>query len=160
MEREGERAEGSAPRFVIRDRDSKVMRAFDGVFMADSAEIITTRIQAPNANAFAKRWVRTVRQECLDWMLIWGRRHLERVLDEYLRHDYHERPHRSLELRPPDCRRRVGPWCCHGRRQRPATVPPRWLGSRVLPGRSMTSAFLNPDYGLCRIFHTMLAATR
>ena len=40
--------------------------------------------------------MRTVRQECLDWMLIWGRRHLERVLDEYLRHYNEERPHRSL----------------------------------------------------------------
>ena len=59
------------------------------------------QIQAPNANAYAERWVRTVREECLDWLLIWGRRHLERVLDEYLRHYNHERPHRSLDLRPP-----------------------------------------------------------
>jgi putative transposase len=49
--------------------------------------------KAPNANAVAERWVRTVRQEGLDWMLIWGRRRLERVLDEYVRHDNDERPH-------------------------------------------------------------------
>jgi putative transposase len=58
-------------------------------------------VQPPNANAFAERWVRTVREECLDWMLIWGRRHLERVLDEYVRHYNDQRPHRGLQLRPP-----------------------------------------------------------
>jgi putative transposase len=91
----------SVPRFLVRDRDSKFTRAFDDVFAADGIRTITTPIQAPNANAFAERWVRTVRQECLDWMLIWGRHHLERVLDEYVRHYNDERPYRSLELRPP-----------------------------------------------------------
>ena len=102
MNREGERAAGPiAPRFLIRDRDSKFTRAFDDVFAADGIQIIKTPVQAPNANAYAERWVRTVRQECLDWLLIWGRRHLERVLDEYLLHYNDERPHRSLALRPP-----------------------------------------------------------
>jgi putative transposase len=91
----------SVPRFLLRDRDSKFTRAFDDVFASDGTRIIKTPIQAPNANAFAERWVRTVRQECLDWMLIWGRRHLERVLGEYVRHCNDERPHRSLDLRPP-----------------------------------------------------------
>jgi putative transposase len=72
----------SAPWFLVRDRDSTFTRAFDDVFAADGIRIITTPIQAPNANAFAERWARTVRQECLDWMLIWSRRHLERVLAE------------------------------------------------------------------------------
>jgi putative transposase len=63
--------------------DSKFTRAFDDVFACDGTQVITTPIQAPNANAFAERWVRTVRQECLDWMLICGRRHLERVLNDY-----------------------------------------------------------------------------
>jgi transposase InsO family protein len=91
----------SAPRFLIRDRDSKFTRAFDDVFTADGIRTVKAPVQAPNANAFAERWVRTVRQECVDWMLIWGRRHLEHVLDEYVRHYNDERPHRSLELRPP-----------------------------------------------------------
>jgi len=102
MSRDGETKAGtSAPRFLVRDRDSKFTRAFDDVFAADGIQTITTPIQAPNANAFAERWVRTVRRECLDWMLIWGRRHLERVLGEYVRHYNDERPHRGLALRPP-----------------------------------------------------------
>jgi putative transposase len=102
MERERETAESTTvPRFLIRDRDSKFTRAFDDVFISDGNRIIKTPIQAPNANAVAGRWVRTVREECLDWMLIWGRRHLERVLGEYLRHYNDQRPHRGLALRPP-----------------------------------------------------------
>jgi transposase len=102
MEREREPAEGTTvPRFLIRDRDSKFTRAFDDVFASDGILTIKTPIQAPNANAFAERWVRTVRQECLDWLLIWGRRHLERVLGEYVRHYNDQRPHRGLALRPP-----------------------------------------------------------
>ncbi len=91
----------TSPRFLVRDRDSKFTRALDAVFAADGIQIIKAPVQAPNANAYAERWVRTVRQECLDWLLIWGRRHLERVLDEYVRHYNDERPHRSLALRPP-----------------------------------------------------------
>jgi putative transposase len=97
----GTAKDASLPRFLIRDRDSKFTRAFDSVFTADGIQVLKTPIQAPNANAFAERWVRTVRQECLDWMLIWSRRNLEWVLGEYVRHYNDERPHRSLALCPP-----------------------------------------------------------
>jgi putative transposase len=140
-----ERPEGATtPRFLIRDRDSKFTRAFDDVFASDCIQIITTPIQAPNANAFAERWVRTVREECLDWMLIWGRRHLERVLDEYLRHYNDERPHRGLELRPPsgidNKSTPAGPTGPHAgpheaRRGRLARPPPGWRPAR--PERSL-----------------------
>jgi putative transposase len=64
--------------------------------------MILTPFQAPRANAFAERWARTVRQECLDWTLVLGRRHLERVLRVYVAHYNQRRPHRGLDLRSPD----------------------------------------------------------
>jgi putative transposase len=71
------------------------------VFTAASIEVIKTPPQAPKANAFAERWVRTVRTECLDWVLIWNRRHLERVLTDYIRHYNMARPHRGIDLDVP-----------------------------------------------------------
>jgi putative transposase len=64
--------------------------------------VIHTPIRAPQANAYAERFVRTVRAECLDWLLIIGRRHLETVLHTYTAHYNRERPHRGLALLPPD----------------------------------------------------------
>jgi hypothetical protein len=96
-------------RFLIRDRDAKYPNTFDGVFAAEGITTIFTPFQAPTANAFAERWVRTVRHECLDWILVLGRRHLERVLCEYVAHYNARRPHRGLDLRAPD-RRRIPPY--------------------------------------------------
>jgi len=63
--------------------------------------VIRTPIRAPRANAVAERWVRTVREDCLDWLLITGRRHLEAVLGTYVDHYNEARPHRGLELVTP-----------------------------------------------------------
>jgi putative transposase len=63
---------------------------------------VKTPVRAPKANAIAERFVRTVRSECLDWLLILNRRHLENVLRVYVDHYNRQRPHRALELRPPD----------------------------------------------------------
>jgi transposase InsO family protein len=89
-------------RLLIHDHDSKFSRGFDHVFRSEGIEVIWTPIQAPNANAFAERWVRTVRSDCLDHILILGRRHLERVLRVYTNHYNEHRPHRALQLAPPD----------------------------------------------------------
>jgi putative transposase len=64
--------------------------------------VLVTPVRAPNANAYAERWVGTVRAECLDWLLITGREHLERVLRACTQHYNAHRPHRALRLRPPD----------------------------------------------------------
>jgi putative transposase len=89
-------------RFVIRDRDSKFSGSFDEVFRTEGARVITTPIRAPKANAFAERWVRTARRECLDHILILGRRHLERIVREFVMHYNANRPHRGLELAVPE----------------------------------------------------------
>jgi putative transposase len=87
--------------FLIRDRDAKFTRAFDDVFRSEGAEVLIAPVQAPNANAYAERWIRTVRAECLDWLLIVGRGHLEQVLQAYVEHYNGHRPHRALGLEPP-----------------------------------------------------------
>lgn len=89
-------------RFLIRDRDSKFSGPFDEVFRTEGVNIIKTPIRAPRANAFAERWVRTARTECVDWMLVLGRRHLERVLRTYAAHYNEARPHRGLDLKTPE----------------------------------------------------------
>src|SRR5205807_1412734 len=94
----------SGVKFLLLDRDSKFSGPFDEVFRTEGVRIIRTPIRAPRANAFAERFVRTVRSECLDHVLIYGRRHLERVLRTYVEHHTEERPHRGLELLAPSGR--------------------------------------------------------
>jgi putative transposase len=89
-------------KFLIHDRDSKYTGPFDEVFRTEGARVIHTPIRAPRANAVAERWVRTVRTECLDWTLVLGRRHLERILRTYLDHYNRGRPHRGLDLGTPE----------------------------------------------------------
>ena len=93
-------------RFLIHDRDTKFSHAFDEVCRTEGIKVIRSPVQAPNANAFAERWVRTVRADCLDRILILGRHHLEHVLRVYRRHYNEHRPHRALRLLPPDSRAR------------------------------------------------------
>jgi hypothetical protein len=77
---------GQRPRFLIHDRDAKFSRAFDAIFHSDGMRVIRPPQKAPNANAHIERWVGSVRRECLDRLLILGRRHLEHVLRVYRRH--------------------------------------------------------------------------
>jgi len=94
-------------RFLIHDRDSKFCRAFDEVFRSEGIEIIRTPFRAPKANAFAERWVGTVRRDCLDWIVIAGKRQLEHVLRIYVEHYNCHRPHRALALTAPTSDQRL-----------------------------------------------------
>jgi transposase InsO family protein len=106
-------------RFLIRDRDSKFTSMFDAVFASEGMRILRTPVRAPRANAIAERWIGTVRRELLDRMLIINCRHLTAVLNEYVAHFNHHRPHRALHqaaplqsLPPP-----VSPSQCHLQRR-------------------------------------------
>jgi putative transposase len=89
-------------RFLLRDRDTKFTASFDAVMASAGIKVVRTPVQAPRANAFAERWVRTVRQDCLDHLLVASRRQLESVICEYVRHYNHARPHRGLHLAVPE----------------------------------------------------------
>ena len=85
-------------RFVLRDRDTKFTAGFDAVSAAEGIEVLRTPVRAPRANAYAERWIGTVRREVLDRMLIFGCRQLQSVLAEYADHYNGHRPHRALCL--------------------------------------------------------------
>jgi putative transposase len=122
-------------RFLLRDRDQKFTDSFDAVFRSIGLEIIRTPFRAPQANGVAERFVRTVRSECLDRLLILNAQHLERVLDIFMEHYNGHRPHRG-----------AGPHAAlpdtsigdsgdgMGRGSCPASRSPRWCDSRVCPG--------------------------
>ena len=88
-------------RFLVRDRDAKFTAAFDAVFAAEGIRVLRTPVRAPRANAYAERWVGTVRRDLLDRMLIVGCRQLRSVLAEYVDHYNGHRPHRALGQAPP-----------------------------------------------------------
>jgi putative transposase len=136
---------GVHPTVLLRDRDAKFAPAFDAVFAGQGVRVVRTPVRAPRANAFAERWVGTVRRDCLDWLLIAGERHLHHVLRvctmccvsapcaaclhhvlrEYADHYNAARPHRALRLQPP-----LGP-------------PPRHAGDGVVCRRDRLDGLLH-----------------
>jgi putative transposase len=120
---------GSEPliRFLIRDRDSKFTSLFDHVFASEDIQIILTLYQAPIANAIAERWIRSVRQECLDQLVIVNSGHLRRVLQEYVAFYNDARPHQS-------------------RGQQAPTVAECTSGSGIVRKREVLGGILNDYY--------------
>ena len=96
--------QGSPIHLVIHDHDAKFAGSADAVFRAKGMRVIKTPIAAAKANAHMEQQIGSGRRECLDWMLIVGRRHLERVMREWIEHYNLSRPHRSLELKTPIAR--------------------------------------------------------
>jgi putative transposase len=88
-------------RYLIHDHDTKFTGLFDTVFESEGIEIVDIPFAAPNANAIAERWVRSVREECLDKLIILNERHLRRVLTEYLAYYNTRRPHQGLDQDSP-----------------------------------------------------------
>jgi transposase InsO family protein len=88
-------------RFLVRDRDGKFTTAFDEVFAGNGTRVIRTPVRSPRANAFAERFVGTLRRECLDHVLILGERHLREVLAEFASHYNGHRPHQALQQESP-----------------------------------------------------------
>ncbi|MFC5001762.1 integrase core domain-containing protein [Dactylosporangium cerinum] len=119
-------------RFILRDRDAKFTAAFDAVFTAAGIDVFRTPPQAPRANAYAERWVGTLRRECTDRILIAGERHLTSVLTEYAAHYNGHQPHRSLDQQPPN-----PPTTGHRphRRPRSTTPDPGRADQRIHAGR-------------------------
>ena len=116
-------------RFVIRDHDRKFGKSFDAVFHALGSRIVQTPIRVPQANGFAERFVRTVRSECLDWLLIANTHHLERVLTVFVDHCNSHRTHRGLNLEPPN--------------GRPANEKPVWTKPLIVARRDRLGGLLH-----------------
>jgi len=89
------------PRFLIHDNDGKFTEAHDTVFRSEHIHIIPTPFQAPNANAFAERWVRTIREECLNHLLIFNETQLRRVLQTFIGYYNTTRSHQGLQQQSP-----------------------------------------------------------
>jgi hypothetical protein len=88
-------------RFLIHDNDRSFCPSFDAVFESEGWHVINTPVKAPNANAFAERWIRSAREECLDLILIFNAVHLRRVLIEFVEYYNATRPHQGIHQQSP-----------------------------------------------------------
>ncbi len=97
--RHGDQLAGA--RAPVRDRGSQFIDSFDEIFRTEGLKILKTPVRTPVANAFAERWIGSIRRELLDRTIIWNQHQLERLVDDYIEHYNRHRPHRSLGQRPP-----------------------------------------------------------
>ena len=86
---------------LLRDRGSQFIDAFDEIFRTEGFKILKSPVRTPVANAFAERWIGSIRRELLDRTIIWNQQQLERLIIDYTDHYNEHRPHRSLDQQPP-----------------------------------------------------------
>ncbi|MCK5945198.1 MAG: integrase core domain-containing protein, partial [Planctomycetes bacterium] len=92
--------------FLVVDNAPSFTKQFDSILAAAGVNVMRTAIQAPNMNTFAERWVQSVKRACLSRKILFGERHLRRVLGEYVAHYNRDRPHQGIGNRlitPPAC---------------------------------------------------------
>ena len=99
------------PRYLIHDRDSKYTRCADSLLEDVGTKVIRLPVRSPDLNGYAERWIRSLRQECLDRIILLNEAHLRWVLGEYVRYYNHRRPHQSLQHLPPEA---LPEYPCHG----------------------------------------------
>lgn len=87
-------------KYLVRDRDGMYVRDFDAVFKQAGISVEPTAPRAPNQNAFIKRWIRSIRYECLNFFMVFGQRHFDFIVSSYLDHYNGRHPHQSLDNRP------------------------------------------------------------
>jgi putative transposase len=98
--RHADRLAGS--RALVRDRGSQFIDAFDEIFRSEGLKILKSPVRTPVANAFAERWIGSIRRELLDRTIVWNQRQLERLVVDYIDHYNRHRPHRALDQQPPE----------------------------------------------------------
>jgi len=99
------------PKYLIHDRDDKYPRSADSLLEDVGTEVIRLPARSPDLNGYAERWIRSLRHECLDRIIILSEAHLLWVLREYVRYYNQRRPHQSLGHLPPEA---LPEYPCHG----------------------------------------------
>ncbi len=92
----------ASSRALVRDRGSQCIKSFDEIFHTEGLKLLKTPVRTPAANAFAERWIGSIRRELLDRTIIWNHNQLEHLVTDYIEHYNTHRPHRSLDQYPPE----------------------------------------------------------
>ncbi len=89
------------PKYIVCDQDTKFTAQFEEILKIDDIELKRTAVRAPNQNAYAERWVQSIKQECLDLFVVFGEKHFRHIIQEYVRYYHDHRPHQALSNLPP-----------------------------------------------------------
>jgi putative transposase len=93
------------PKYIVCDQDTKFTAQFEEILKIDNIELKRTAVRAPNQNAYAERWVQSIKQECLDLFVVFGEKHLRHIIHEYVFYYHDHRPHQALGNLPPTMNR-------------------------------------------------------